>query len=83
MNAVAEIPSRVRSIELKVRECMARRNIRSAAELHRRLIAIGVEISHPQLIRVIDNAAKHLSVSLLNGLLEVLDCSVVDMIGEA
>ena len=83
MNAIVEIPTRVRSIELRVRECMARRGIRSVAELHRRLLVIGVEISHPQLIRIVDNAAKHLSVPLLNGLLQVLDCSVTEMIGEA
>ncbi len=82
MNAIVEIPARVRSIELRVRECMARRGIRSVAELHRRLLAAGVEISHPQLIRIVDNAAKHLSVPLLNGLLQVLDCSVTEMIGE-
>ena len=82
MNAIVEIPTRVRSIELRVRECMARRGIRSVAELHRRLLVIGVEISHPQLIRIVDNAAKHLSVPLLNGLLQVLDCSVTEMIGE-
>ena len=82
MNAIVEIPARVRSIELRVRECMARRGIRSVAELHRRLLAAGVDISHPQLIRIVDNAAKHLSVALLNGLLQVLDCSVAEMIGE-
>ena len=82
MNAIVEIPVRARSIELRVRECMARRGIRSVAELHRRLLAAGVEISHPQLIRIVDNAAKHLSVPLLNGLLQVLDCSVTEMIGE-
>ena len=82
MNAIVEIPARVRSIELRVRERMARRGIRSVAELHRRLLAAGVEISHPQLIRIVDNAAKHLSVPLLNGLLQVLDCSVTEMIGE-
>ena len=82
MNAIVEIPAHVRSIELRVRERMARRGIRSVAELHRRLLAAGVEISHPQLIRIVDNAAKHLSVPLLNGLLQVLDCSVTEMIGE-
>jgi DNA-binding Xre family transcriptional regulator len=72
-----------RSIILRVRVCMAERGIRSVAALHRMLIEAGVEISHPQLLRVVDNRAQHLNVALLNGLLKVLSCRVEDLIGEA
>lgn len=71
-----------RSIMLRVRVCMAERGIRSVAALHRLLIEAGVEISHPQLIRVVDNRAQHLNVALLNGLLKVLGCRVDELFGE-
>jgi hypothetical protein len=71
-----------RSIMLRVRVCMAERGIRSVAALHRLLIEAGVEISHPQLIRVVDNRAQHLNVALLNGLLNVLGCRVDELFGE-
>ena len=71
-----------RSIMLRVRVCMAERGIRSVAALHRMLIEAGVEISHPQLIRVVDNRAQHLNVALLNGLLKVLGCRVDELFGE-
>lgn len=71
-----------RSITLRVRIRMAERGIRSVAALHRMLIEAGVDISHPQLIRVVDNRAQHLNVALLNGLLKVLDCRVDELFGE-
>jgi hypothetical protein len=71
-----------RSITLRVRVCMAERGIRSVAALHRLLIDAGVDISHPQLIRVVDNRAQHLNVALLNGLLTVLGCRVDELFGE-
>lgn len=83
MNAPVDFNPGLRVLQLRVRLCMARRGIRSVAELHRRLIAAGIEISHPQLIRVVDNKAKHWSVPLLNGLLQVLDCSAADLIGDS
>ncbi len=71
-----------RSIILRVRVCMAERGIRSVAALHRLLIEAGVDISHPQLIRVVDNRAQHLNVALLNGFLNVFGCRVEDLFGE-
>ncbi len=71
-----------RQLILRVRACMAERGIRSVAALHRMLIEAGVEISHPQLIRVVDNRAQHLNVALLNGLLNVLDCRIDELFGE-
>lgn len=81
MNTVVDFNPKVRTIELRIRQCMAHRGIRSVAELHRMLIAIGVEISHPQLIRIVDNKARHWSVPVLDGLLVVLDCTTVDLVG--
>lgn len=81
MNTLVDFNPEVRGIELRIRQCMARRGIRSVAELHRMLIAIGVEISHPQLIRIVDNKAQHWSVPVLNGLLVVLACTTADLIG--
>lgn len=71
-----------RHITLRVRVRMAERGIRSVAALHRMLIDAGVDISHPQLIRVVDNRAQHLNVALLNGLLKVLNCRVDELFGE-
>jgi len=71
-----------RGIVLRVRVCMAERGIRSVAALHRLLIEAGVDISHPQLIRVVDNRAQHLSVALLNGFLKVFGCGVEELFGE-
>lgn len=72
-------PKSKHNLELRVDVCMAKKKIRSIAELHRRLINIGVDISHPQLWRVVENRANTLSVPLLNGLLEVLDCTIQDL----
>lgn len=71
-----------RGIVLRVRVCMAERGIRSVAALHRLLIEAGVDISHPQLIRVVDNRAQHLNVALLNGFLKVFGCRVEELFGE-
>lgn len=71
-----------RGIVLRVRVCMAERGIRSVAALHRLLIEAGVDISHPQLIRVVDNRALHLNVALLNGFLKVFGCRVDELFGE-
>jgi hypothetical protein len=70
-----------RKLVLRVRHCMANRGIRTVAALHRMLIDIGCQISHPQLIRVIDNKADRLNVNVLNGLLAVLQCGVDELFG--
>ncbi len=75
-------PVAERGIVLRVRVCMAERGIRSVAALHRLLIEAGVDISHPQLIRVVDNRAQHLNVALLNGFLKVFGCRVEDLFAE-
>lgn len=76
-------PVKAPQIKLRIRECMARAGIKSVASLHRALNDHGVEISHAQLMRVVDNTAVKLSVPVLNALLVVMHCSVAEMIGEA
>ncbi|WP_368045636.1 helix-turn-helix domain-containing protein, partial [Escherichia coli] len=58
---------------------MAKRGIKSIAELNRQLQEEGVEISHQQLSRVVDNKAQHLSVALLAGLIKVLRCRIDEL----
>lgn len=65
-----------RMLQLRIHILMAEQNIRSVAELHRRLISEGVEISHPQLWRVVENRANTLSIPLLNALLNLFNCEV-------
>lgn len=71
-----------RRIVLRVNVCMAERGIRSVAALHRLLIADGVDISHSQLTRVVNNSAMHLSVPLLDALINILGCPASDLFGE-
>lgn len=66
----------------RVREAMAKRSIRSAAALRRLLLETGVEISDAQLLRIIDNKSPRVNMQVLNGMLNVLDCSVHELVGE-
>lgn len=70
-------------IRLRARNCMADRGIRSVSELRRRLHQAGVEISHQQLSRHVDNKSEHLSVPLIKGLLQVFHCRVDELITAA
>lgn len=62
---------------------MSERSIRSAAALRRLLLETGVEISDAQLLRIIDNKTPRVNMDVLNGMLNVLDCSVHELFGEA
>jgi DNA-binding Xre family transcriptional regulator len=62
---------------------MTKRSIRSAAALRRLLLDAGVEISDAQLLRIIDNKSARVNMKVLNGMLNVLDCSVHELFGEA
>lgn len=74
---------RPRRIVLRAREVMASRSVRSAAALRRLLLESGVEISLDQLLRIIDNKCPRVNMEVLNGMLNVLQCSVHELIGEA
>ena len=76
------IPEADRYVVLNIRTLMADRNIRSVAALQRLLIAAGVDISNQQLNRIVDNRATLLNLTVINGLLKVLKCSVHELFGE-
>jgi hypothetical protein len=69
----------VRKLALRVRAVMGDRGYRSVTALQRSLSAIGVAISVPQLLRVVDGDAKHLNKEVIEGLLTVFDCSVSEL----
>lgn len=71
-----------RRIVLHVRTMMASRGVRSVAALQRMLISAGIDISNQQLIRIVDNTSTRLNMDVINGLLNIFQCSVYDLIGE-
>lgn len=61
---------------LRVHVLMAEHDIRFVTDLWKRLTAMGVDISHSQLTRVVNNSTKSLSIDLLEGLATLFDCPV-------
>ena len=59
---------------------MAERGVRSVSELVRQLEAIGVSISNAQLGRLIDGKSRHWNQSVVEGLMEVLNCELSDLL---
>jgi len=55
---------------------MAERGIHSVVALQRMLKAIGVDISVPQLIRIVDGQSTHVSTVALSELIVVLQCGI-------
>ncbi len=70
------VPATQRKAILRVQVLMAEHDIRFVTELWKRLTAMGVEISHSQLTRVVNNSTKSLSIDLLEGLATLFDCPV-------
>lgn len=68
------------TLAFRIRVVMAERGIRSVAALQRMLKAIGVDISVPQLIRIVDGQSTHVSTAVLGGLITVLQCGIGDLI---
>jgi len=68
------------TLAFRIRIVMAERGIRSVAALQRMLKAIGVDISVPQLIRIVDGQSSHVSTAVLGGLIAVLQCGIEDLI---
>ena len=71
------------TLAFRIRVVMAERGIRSVAALQRMLKAIGVDISVPQLIRIVDGQSTHVSTAVLGGLITVLQCGIEDLIAIA
>jgi transcriptional regulator with XRE-family HTH domain len=67
---------------LRVHVLMAEHDIRFVTELWKRLNVLGVEISHSQLTRVVNNSTKSLSIDLLEGLATLFDCPVASLFKE-
>ena len=68
-----------RQAVLRVQVLMAEHDIRFVTDLWKRLTAMGVEISHSQLTRVVNNSTKSLSIDLLEGLATLFDCPVASL----
>jgi hypothetical protein len=68
------------TLAFRIRIVMAERGIRSVAALQRLLDGIGVKISVPQLIRIVDGQSSHVSTTVLGGLIAVLQCGIADLI---
>jgi DNA-binding Xre family transcriptional regulator len=68
------------TLAFRIRIVMAERGIRSVASLQRMLKSIGVEISVPQLIRIVDGQSSHVSTAVLGGLIAVLQCRIEELI---
>ena len=68
------------TLAFRIRIVMAERGVRSVAALQRLLDGIGVKISVPQLIRIVDGQSSHVSTTVLGGLISVLQCGIGDLI---
>ncbi|MDR2450482.1 MAG: helix-turn-helix transcriptional regulator [Candidatus Accumulibacter sp.] len=68
------------TLAFRIRVVMAERGIRSVAALQRMLKTIGIDISVPQLIRIVDGQSTHVSTTVLGGLVTVLQCGIEDLI---
>ena len=68
------------SLVFRIRIVMAERGVRSVAALQRLLDGVGVKISVPQLIRIVDGQSSHVSTTVLGGLIAVLHCGIGDLI---
>ena len=58
---------------------MADRGIPSVVALHALLRETGVDISHSQLTRIVNNESELLNLAVVNGLLTVLRCDAADL----
>jgi transcriptional regulator with XRE-family HTH domain len=63
---------RPRRLELRIKELMTRKGVSSVVALHALLREAGVEISHSQLTRIVNNQAELLNIAVINGLMTVL-----------
>ena len=78
----SRVPATPHKAVLRVQALMAEHEIRFVTDLWKRLAANGVEISHAQLTRVVNNSTKSLSIDLLEGLAALFDCPVASLFKE-
>jgi Cro/C1-type HTH DNA-binding domain len=79
-HATAKTVSAPVRLILRARAVMADRGFRSISALQRGLAAIGVVISLPQLIRVVDGEAKHINKDVIEGMLTLFQCGVAELL---
>ena len=72
-----------RKAVLRVQVLMAEHEIRFVTDLWKQLTVLGVDISHSQLTRVVNNSTKTLSIDLLEGLATLFDCPVSQLFKDA
>lgn len=73
-------PKPRRKVVWRVRVMMAEREVRSVSELVRRLEKVGVSISIAQLGRLIDGKTSHWNQEVIEGMMEVFDCELSDLL---
>ena len=78
---VAEKP--VPELHWRLHTVMSERGIRTASELHRRLVGLDVPITHSQVCRTVTHRPERLSIELLAALMHTLDCSASDLLQAA
>lgn len=66
-------------MEWRLYPVMAERGIRNAAELQRRLVGVGVDMSHAQISRLVAHAPRRVSSDVMWGLTTVLECTAADL----
>lgn len=71
-----------RVIALNIKALMLDRGIRSTAALQKMLAEEGLQISSAQLVRIVNNRATRLNMTVMNGLMRVLRCSARDLFRE-
>jgi len=59
---------------------MAERKIKTVTELHRMLVAHGVKISSAQLSRIVQQKPQRINTELLDGLINILNCTASDIL---
>lgn len=67
-------PYRPRRLRLAIKERMADRGVPSVVALHALLREVGVDISHSQLTRIVNNESELLNLAVVGGLMTVLRC---------
>jgi hypothetical protein len=76
---MARRPFRARRLRLAIKEQMAVRGVASVVALHALLREAGVEISHSQLTRIVNNESELLNLAVVGGLMTVLRCDAAEL----
>ena len=77
---MARRPYRTRRLRLAIKEQMAARGVPSVVALHVLLREIGVDISHSQLTRIVNNESELLNLAVMSGLMTVLRCDASELL---